>query len=366
MSKIKYMTKVKKVEQLSQKEVEELHEVEEKFVFRSNNYYNDLIDWNDPEDPIRKLVIPDRDELSSWGELDASGEESYTKARGLEHKYQDTALILFNNVCGAYCRYCFRKRLFMNDNDDTVEDMTEAIAYIKAHPEVSNVLITGGDPLVASTSKIRPLIKSLREIDHVKIIRLGTKMTAFNPYRFLEDEALYEMIREFSTADKKIYIMNHFTHPRELTEPAIEAIDKLIKAGAICTNQTPMLRGINDNVEALKEMFEKLSEIGVPPYYIFGVRPTLGNEPYTMPIETISEIFEKARVQTSGLAARARFVMSHKSGKIEVLGMTEDKIMFRYHRAAKLEDRGRVMVYKRNPEALWFDDYTELLESYVM
>lgn len=366
MAKVRYMTKVKKIEQLDALEVESLQEVEKKFVFRSNDYYNALIDWENPDDPLRKLVIPHEEELSSWGELDASGEHSYTKAKGLEHKYSDTALILFNNVCGAYCRYCFRKRLFMNDNDDTVTDMSEAIAYIKQNPQISNVLITGGDPLVASTKKIEPLVQSLREIDHVKIIRFGTKMTAFNPYRFLEDESLFEMIEKFSSADKKIYFMNHFTHPNELTEPAVKALHKLMKAGAICTNQTPMLKGINDDVDALKTMFEKLSEIGVPPYYIFGVRPTLGNEPYTMPIEQISEIFEKARVQTSGLGGRARFVMSHKSGKIEVLGTTKENIMFRYHRAAKSEDRGKIMVYKRNPKALWFDDYKELVEEYKL
>ncbi|MGM0623683.1 MAG: KamA family radical SAM protein [Campylobacterota bacterium] len=366
MAKVKYMTKVKKIEQLDAQKVQSLQEVEKKFVFRSNDYYNSLIDWDNPDDPLRKLVIPHEEELSSWGELDASGEESYTQAKGLEHKYSDTALILFNNVCGAYCRYCFRKRLFMNDNDDTVTDMSEAIEYIKQHPEISNVLITGGDPLVASTKKIRPLVESLRAIDHVKIIRFGTKMTAFNPHRFLEDASLFEMIEEFSTDEKKIYFMNHFTHPNELTKDAIKALHKLMQAGAICTNQTPMLKGINDDIDALKQMFETLSEIGVPPYYIFGVRPTLGNEPYTMPIETISEIFEKARVQTSGLAGRARFVMSHKSGKIEVLGTTKEHIMFRYHRAAKEEDRGKVMVYKRDPNALWFDDYTELVQEYKL
>ena len=360
------MTKVKKIEQLSMNEKQKLEEVESKFVFRSNDYYNSLIDWQDPDDPLRKLVIPHEDELSSWGELDASGEHAYTKAKGIEHKYSDTALILFNNVCGAYCRYCFRKRLFMNDNDDTVTDMSEAIEYIKKTPQITNVLITGGDPLVASTKKIRPLVESLRAIEHVKIIRFGTKMTAFNPYRFLEDQSLFDMIREFSTEEKKIYIMNHFTHPNELTQPAIKALHKLMKAGAICTNQTPMLKGINDDVVALKQMFDTLSEIGVPPYYIFGVRPTLGNEPYTMPIEKISEIFEKARVQTSGLAGRARFVMSHKTGKIEVLGLTKENIIMRYHRAAKEEDRGKVMVFKRNPKALWFDDYKELVQEYKL
>ena len=362
--RVKYFTKVSKIDGLDDQEKSDLEEVEEKFVFRSNDYYNSLIDWDDPDDPIKKIVIPEMEELEQWGSLDASNEHKYTVANGLEHKYEDTALIIFNDICGAYCRFCFRKRLFIKGNDDTVRDLAGAIEYIKEHKEINNVLITGGDPLIASTSKIEPLIKSLREIEHVNIIRIGSKMLSFNPYRVLEDPSLLDMISKYSLPEKKIYIMNHFNHPRELTPQAIKAINLVMKAGAIVTNQTPMIKGVNDSAEVLKELFEKLSFIGVPPYYVFGCRPTEGNKTYTVPVEEAYEIFNKARTSVSGIAARARYSMSHASGKIEILGMTKEHIMFRYHRAANKENRGKTLVYKRNPEACWFDDYTELVEEY--
>lgn len=362
--KVRYLTKVSKIDDLKDSEKDSLKEVEEKFVFRSNDYYNSLIDWDDPSDPIKKIVIPQVEELSEWGSLDASSEHKYTVANGLEHKYKDTALILFNDMCGAYCRFCFRKRLFIKGNDDTVRDLEGAIEYIKEHKEINNVLITGGDPLVASTSKIEPLIKKIREIDHVNIIRIGSKMFSFNPYRILEDPSFVEMISKYSLPEKKIYIMNHFNHPRELTEQAIKAINLAMKAGAIVINQTPMIKGVNDNVATLKELFEKLSFIGVPPYYVFGCRPTEGNKAYTVPVEEAFAMFEEARTSVSGLAARARYSMSHESGKIEVLGMTKNHIMFRYHRAANPKNRGRTLVCKRNQDAYWFDDYTEIEEEF--
>ncbi len=360
VKKVKYFTKISKIDGLNENEKEDLKEVEEKFVFRSNDYYNSLIDWNDENDPIRKIVIPEVSELEQWGALDASNEHKYTVANGLEHKYKDTALIIFNDMCGAYCRFCFRKRLFIKGNDDTVRDLDGAIEYIRSHKEINNILITGGDPLVVSTSKIESLIKKIRGIDHVKIIRIGSKMLSFNPYRVLDDPSLLDMISKYSLPEKKIYIMNHFNHPRELTPEAIKAINLVMDAGAIVVNQTPIIKGVNDNTEVLKELFEKLSFIGVPPYYVFGCRPTEGNKSYTVPVEKAFEMFEEARTNVSGLGARARYAMSHESGKIEVLGMTDEHIMFRYHRAADIENKGKTLVYKRNPNAYWFDDYTEL------
>lgn len=362
--KVKYYTKVSKIEGLNDNEKEKLQEVEKKYVFRSNDYYDSLINWDDPNDPIKRIVIPTVDELEQWGDLDASGEHKYTVANGLEHKYKDTALIIFNDICGAYCRFCFRKRLFIKGNDDAIRDLNDALEYIKEHKEINNVLITGGDPLVASTSKIEPLIKKLRQIDHINIIRIGTKMLAFNPYRVLEDENFLEMLKKYSLPEKKIYIMNHFNHPRELTTQAIEAVNKVMQAGAIVTNQTPMIKGVNDNVEVLQELFEKLSFMGVPPYYVFGCRPTAGNKDYTVPVEEAFEIFDKARSNVAGVAARARYSMSHSSGKIEVLGLTKKHIMFRYHRAADEKDQSKVLIYKRDPNAHWFDDYTQLVEDF--
>ena len=364
--KPKYLTKLGQIPQLTESEKRELQKVNDKFVFRTNDYYQSLIDWNDPNDPIKRIIMPDLQELNEWGELDASNEEKYTKVRGLEHKYTSTALLLVNEVCAAYCRFCFRKRLFMNENDEVTKDISEGLEYIKNNKEINNVLLTGGDPLVMSTSKLEPIIKQIREIDHVQIIRIGTKVPAFNPFRILNDPSLLEMFKTYSTDEKKIYIMAHFNHPRELTPEAIEGLNLLMKSEVSLVNQTPMVKGVNDDPEVLAELFSKLSYIGVPPYYVFLCRPTLGNETYSVPVERGYEIFEKSRTLCSGLAKRARLVMSHESGKIEAVGMTEDQIFFKFLRAADKINNARFMAFFRNPEACWFDDYQEASEEYSL
>ena len=151
MQNQRYITKLKQIPQLAHYERQNLERVNDKFAFRTNEYYQSLIDWEDPDDPIRRIVIPDIAELSEWGELDASEESAYTVVPGLEHKYSDTALLLVNNICGAYCRFCFRKRLFMYDNDESARDVGPAVEYISEHSEINNVLLTGGDPLLMST-----------------------------------------------------------------------------------------------------------------------------------------------------------------------------------------------------------------------
>lgn len=353
----RYITKLDQVSSLSAEEREELKPVSDKFTFRTNEYYQSLIDWNDPNDPIRRIVMPDVQELGEFGELDASDETSYTALRGLEHKYADTALLLVNNVCGAYCRFCFRKRLFTDGNDETTHDVSEAIAYIKRHPEINNVLLSGGDPLIMSTGKLEKIVGQLREIDHVRIIRIGSKMVAFDPFRVLNDPSLLEMFGKYSLPGRKIFVMNHFNHPRELTEPAITALRMLQRAGAITVNQTPLIRGVNDKAEVVAELFSQLSYNGVVPYYLFLCRPTLGNEPYVVPVEKALEIFEEARRHLAGIAKQARLCMSHKTGKIEVVGKMGDQIVFRYHRAPNPQDCGRLMIFESDPTAGWLDDY---------
>lgn len=362
-NKPKYLTRLNQVSELDYGEQELLQPVTEKFIFRSNDYYNSLIDWDDPNDPIRRIIIPDVQELDDWGQLDASDEESYTVAKGIEHKYDSTALLLVNEVCAAYCRFCFRKRLFMDDNEEVTKDISEGLAYIKAHPEINNVLLTGGDPLIMSTSKLEPIIRQLREVDHVRIIRIGTKIPAFNPMRLYNDPTLQDMLKRYSTREKRIYIMAHFNHPRELTPQAIRGLEFLLEGGAIVVNQTPMIAGVNDDPDVLGRLFNELSFMGVPPYYVFHCRPTLGNRAYTLPLEQAYEIFEAGRTRVSGLGKRARFVMSHSTGKIEVVGLTQRHICFRYQRAAVNENSARFLVFKRNPEAYWFDDYNELVDE---
>ena len=355
----KYLTKLAQVPQLSETERNDLEKVNEEFVFRTNDYYQSLINWDDPNDPIRRIVMPDVRELDDWGQLDASNEEKYTKVKGLEHKYTSTALLLVNEVCAAYCRFCFRKRLFMDENDEVTKDITEGLEYIREHQEITNVLLTGGDPMIMSTSKLEPIIKQIREIDHVKIIRIGTKIPAFNPHKIVNDPSLHKMIKTYSTNEKKIYIMAHFNHPRELTEIAVKGLNMLMQSGAIVLNQTPLIKGVNDDPEVLAELFNQLSFIGVPPYYVFLCRPTLGNEPFAIPVEEGYEIFEKARSKCSGLAKRARLVMSHESGKIEMVGMSDGQVFFKYNRSVDIQNDASFHTFESNPDAYWFDDYHE-------
>ena len=362
-AKVKYLTKIEQLSQINENQQAELKTVAEKFAFRCNDYYLSLIDWNDPDDPIRAIAIPHTRELDQWGRLDPSNEQAYTIMPGLEHKYTSTVLFLVSNVCDGICRYCFRKRVFIGSHSECLRDLPAALQYVKQHREITNVLLTGGDPLALTTSKLEDIIRQVREIDHVRIIRIGTRIPVFNPYRILDDPALPAMIDKYNTSEKKIYVMNHFMHPRELTDPAIKAINLLQSAGAILTNQCPLIRGVNDDPEVLSELLRKLSFIGVPPYYIFQCRPALGNRAYTVPIEQGYEIIEQTKANVSGLAKRARFVMSHSSGKIEIIGKTKELVYFKYHRAVNAEDNSRIMVFRSNPSACWLDDYDEAAQE---
>lgn len=365
MEKVRYFTRLDQIPQLSPAELERLSAVAERYAFRANSYYLGLIDWDDPDDPIRKIAIPAEAELNEWGKLDASDEHLFALATGLEHKYEFTALLLVNDVCGGFCRFCFRKRLFMNDSSEASRDVTEGLEYIRAHPQINNVLLTGGDPLMLSATRLDQILTDLRAIDHVKIIRIGSKMPVFNPFRVLNDSALLETLKRHSLEDRRIYLMVHFNHPRELTPDAIHGIAKIHEAGVITANQTPLLRGVNDDPTVLSELFNKLSYIGVAPYYVFIGRPTQGNRHFLIPVEEALKIFEQSRMNCSGLAKRARLVMSHSTGKIHILGRTEGNIYMRYHRAADPDMKGRFLVLRSNPEALWFDDYAEVVEDHL-
>ncbi|MHC4152923.1 MAG: KamA family radical SAM protein [Planctomycetota bacterium] len=359
-TRTKNLVRLEDVEQLTSQEKVALEQVTNRYSFRCNDYYLSLINWDDPDDPLRHAVIPSATELQDWGRLDPSDEKQYTIIPGLEHKYNSTVLMLVSNVCDSICRYCFRKRIFIHPMQECLSDIDSAVHYIREHDEVTNVLLTGGDPLALSTSRLRPIIEALSQIEHVKVIRIGSRVPAFNPYRITDDRELVEMIENFNgDSQKRLYIVTHFIHPRELTKPAVRAVRLLQRAGAITANQNPLLRKVNDKPEVLAELLAKLSFIGNVPYYVFQCRPAMGNKMFTVPIEQGYEIVEKAKAMVSGLAKRCRFVMSHSTGKIEIVGKTEESVYFKYHRTAVDEDSGRFMVFKSNPEACWFDDYEE-------
>ncbi len=172
-------------------------------------------------------------------------------------------------------------------------------------------------------------------------------MPAFNPFRVLNDPALVEMLRRYSTGGRKVYIMAHFNHPRELTEAAIDGLARLQEAGVTTLNQSPLIRGVNDDPELLSELFRRLSDSGVVPYYIFICRPTAGNAPFVLPIEEALEIFDQSRRNLSGLARHARLCMSHKTGKVEVVGKVGSRILFRYHQGGGSAGHGSVSCCSR-------------------
>jgi len=355
MAKTRYITDIDKIEQLSAEERAKLKPITNKFVFRVNDYYLNLIDWDDPNDPIRKLVIPNTGELAEYGRWDASDEDTNYVVPGCQHKYGTTALLIVSEVCGAYCRYCFRKRLFRNDVKEAMSDVSAGIDYIRRHKEINNVLLTGGDSLILATPKLRGIIERLREIDHVKVIRLGSKLPVFNPMRIYEDPELLDLIRTYSSPEKRIYVMAHINHPREITEQAKRGFEALHQAGAIVVNQTPVLRGINDDAAVLGELLDKLSWAGVTPYYFFVNRPVAGNRDFVLPLQRVYELVEEAKARTSGLGKRVRLVMSHTSGKIEILAIEGGKAYLKYHQSREGK-YGKLMILDCPPDAEWFDD----------
>jgi lysine 2,3-aminomutase len=333
-----------------------LDEVADRFAFRANDYYLGLVDWDDSDDPIRQLVIPQRGELGEWDSLDASDEAANTVVQGLQHKYADTALFLAASTCAAYCRYCFRKRLFMGHNEEIALDPGPALAYVREHAEIKDVLLTGGDPLVLNTEVFARILRGFASIEHVRTVRIGSKMPAFNPGRILDDAALIDLLATVAGRETSLYFMAHFDHPRELTERAREAIGVIQGAGVHVVNQCPVVRGVNDDADVLRELFEMTTVLGMPQYYLFQVRPTAGNEIYEVPLPRSWQLFEAARRSCSGLSRRARLVMSHATGKIEVCGLDRDHIHLRYHRARNPNDEGRIMIARRDDQATWFDD----------
>ncbi|WP_297057195.1 KamA family radical SAM protein [Thermosulfurimonas sp.] len=351
---------------LAEEERLELEKVTERYPFFCTSYYLRLINFNDPADPLRRVVIPDPAELESWGRVDPSNEANYTVMEGVQHKYESTVLVLASDRCAGLCRYCFRKRLFLKGSEgrpERLRDVQALVRYLERNPRITNVILSGGDALMLPTPRLRELIQAVRRVPHVRFIRLGSRILSYWPERILNDPELLELLKNYSRPGKRIYLVSHFDHPRELTPEARKACDLLLKAGVQILNQCPLVAGVNDDPEILAELFRELASLGVSPYYVFQCRPTLGNKPYAVPIERGYRIFEAARGMVSGVAKRVRFVMSHAMGKLEIAGLTREWVIFKFHRAAREEDTGKLLLYRRNSTAYWLDDYQELVEE---
>jgi KamA family protein len=357
MVKVKFVRDIREVTQLSEMERARLIRVQNKYFFLATDYYLSLINWDDPEDPLRRIVVPCEEEMISWGRKDPSNEASITVMPGVQHKYSDTVLFLASESCGGQCRFCFRKRLFVDEGTREVSlELDPALEYVRRHPEISNVLVTGGDALMLSTQRLARLLEGLSGIKHVRAIRLGSKLPAYFPQRILDDRGLQELLDRHSTGHQRIHVMSHFCHPREITDTARASVDALLRSGVVVCNQTPVIQGVNDDVDVLVELMNELLACGAMPYYFFQCRPTIGNFPYAVPITRCYFLIEYAKYQVSGLARRARYVMSHERGKIEVVGVTGKHIYVKYHRACDPNREGKFLVFYRDDEAFWYDD----------
>ena len=324
-------------------------------------YYAKLIDWSDPEDPIKKIIFPSTGELDVTGSYDTSGEKEDTVLTGVQHKHLETVLILATNRCAGYCRHCFRKRLVGISTKETLKIFDEALNYIKSHPEVTNVLISGGDPLVLNTEVIEHFLKELSTIPHLKYIRFGSRVPVFYPMRIYEDKKLLEIFAKYSSPDRRIYLVTHFNHPKEITEESKNAIDALLSHKVIVSNQTVLLKGVNDDPEVLATLKKDLTAIGVIPYYVFQCRPVKRVKSHMqVPLVQGIKIVEDAKKKLDGHAKRFKYVMSHRIGKIEIIGVMDDYIYFKIHQCRDPEKVGVFFKRPINETAGWLDELNPL------
>lgn len=342
---------------LSDEEVRNIQSIAEDYPMCVNPYYLSLIDPDDPNDPIRRMSIPDPIEFSAGGCTDTSGESSNTVVKGMQHKYRQTALILSTNQCAMYCRHCFRKRMTgRNGQEETAVDIKPVVKYINAHPEINNVLISGGDAFLNSNETIRQYLEIFTGVPTLHYIRFGTRTPVVLPQRITEDEELTEMLQEYCKK-KQIIIVTQFNHPRELTDEAIHAIRILHKSGCVIRNQTVLLKGVNDDEKTLADLMNGLVSVGVIPYYLFQCRPVAGvKNQFQVPLSRAVEIVDRAKVHMSGQAKGFRYAMSHPTGKIEILGNTDQGILFKYHQAKNDEDHARYVIKNLNPGICWLDE----------
>ena len=363
----KILRRIHDVFGLSAEQKDKLAEVTEVFPFQCTEYYLSLIDWDDPDDPIRRIVIPDPRELDGEGRFDPCNEASNFAAPGVQHKYPHTALILLTDTCAGMCRYCFRKRMFWERAHEVTEDfdigmpevardVEPALDYVRQHREITNVLLTGGDPLTLPTGKLAYVLGELRDMDHIGVIRIGTRVPVFNPNRVVDDPELLRAIRSVSTIQRRVHIVTHFDHPREITDDAVACVNEFVGSGIPVLNQHPVLAGINDDSDTLVELYRDLTRLGVATYYMFLTRPTVGNEVFQVPITRAYAVLDEAKRRLSGIEKRLRLVMSHASGKITVTAVDDDFIYLKYHRARNPRHEGRLMVFHRDDDALWLDD----------
>lgn len=322
---------VSSVDQLVEKfeiKKEVAERLNEFFMARINPYYLSLIRY--PGDPIWLQAVPDEVELYDIdADDDPLNEESMSPVPNLTHRYPDRVLFLTTSQCGLYCRFCTRKRKVGDSSKINMKELESAFKYLEEHTEVNDVILSGGDPLMLSDNMLEKIIARLREIPHIQIIRLGTKMPCVLPQRITPQ--LCDMLKKYHP----IYVNTHFNHPWEITEESKKACEMLVDAGCPVGCQTVLLKGVNDDPEVMKELMKKLLAMRVRPYYIYQADLTKGANHFRTPIDVGLEIMDNLRGHISGLAV-PHFVIDAPGGggKIPllpeyVLARDKEKIILR-------------------------------------
>ncbi len=392
---------------LTKEQIFDIDVVSKVFPFKVNNYVIEkLINWENPlEDPIFRLTFPQRGMLKEEdynkianllkkGASDTEIKKAANKIRmklnphpagqkynvpeidgmklhGAQHKYRETILFFpkQGQTCHAYCSFCFRWPQFVGIDElkFAMKEVDVLIKYIKAHPEITDVLFTGGDPLIMKTKILKQYIEPLLEADipHLKTIRIGSKSLGFWPYRFLTDDDAQELLDLFKKIVDKGYhlaFMAHFNHYKELeTEEVQEAISKIRETGAVIRTQSPILRHINDSAEVWAKMWEKQVALGAIPYYMFMARDTGAQHYFGVPLVKAWEIFRKAYQSVSGLARTVKGPsMSATPGKIRMLGVTEidgkKYMVLDFLQGRNPEWVGKPFFAEYDENAMWIDE----------
>ncbi|MBS6398131.1 MAG: KamA family radical SAM protein [Clostridiales bacterium] len=339
---------------LTGEEEKQLQQILERYPMSISEHYLSLIDWEDPKDPIRRMCIPSLTETDMSGDFDTSGEADNTVVTGLQHKYRETALILSTNRCAMYCRHCFRKRLVGLGDDEIAKNFDDMMEYIRAHREISNVLVSGGDSLMLSNQMLRRYLEALTAMDHLDLIRFGTRIPVVWPQRVLEDQELQDIFRTYA-GRKQIYIVSQFNHPRELTPEAKEVIRIFREMGIVFKNQTVLLKGVNDDPAVLGQLLKDMTAAGIVPYYIFQCRPVRGvKNQFQVPLKKGVKIVDAAKNMQNGQGKCIRYCMSTPKGKIEVLGELPDgQMLFKFNQAKNMEDAARLFQMELSEEQCW-------------
>lgn len=346
---------------LPDKECGQIKDIAKRYPLCVTPYYLSLIDPKDPNDPIRKMCIPTIDEFSIDGQSDTSGEADNTVIKGMQHKYAQTALILSTNQCAMYCRHCFRKRMVGSNANEIANALPEMVKYVMKHTEINNVLISGGDAFINENDIIAQYLESFCSISSLDFIRFGTRVPVVLPQRITDDTELLGLLSKYGKK-KQIIIVTQFNHPKEITPASRDSIHALMKCGCIIRNQTVLMKGINDDPLVLGTLMNELVKIGVIPYYIFQCRPVVGvKNQFQVPLLQGVQIVDAAKNTMSGQAKTVRYAMSHPTGKIEIIGVTNDKkMLFKYHQAKYSKDASRIFTLSIDNEQCWLGNIPPL------